>query len=303
MMRGCSWVFGRFGCPVMPPRSGKWCSPACWACENEPQREWGVARRNLLESVLAAPEDPLRLSPLLQASAGEVLEAVRKLGLEGVVGKRIGSTYEPGKRSGAWIKHRVNREQEFVIGGYIPGAGGFDALLVGVYERKRVIFVAKVKNGFVSANSDSCSRRSRRCKSGNAPSQICPRKGPRGGRIANRGENGPMPLGQTETGLPDSLSSNGPTPGTCGIAYSLACAMTRRLLRCRARRRRQTLLGRPGAQAHRILQARRTPRRRAGHPPRPSDPSHRLGRAPIPLVRKPLEPRRSRPPHQPRAAR
>jgi bifunctional non-homologous end joining protein LigD len=48
-----------------------------------------------------------------------VLEAVRKLDLEGVVGKRIDSTYEPGERSGAWIKHRTNREQEFVISGYI----------------------------------------------------------------------------------------------------------------------------------------------------------------------------------------
>jgi ATP-dependent DNA ligase len=33
------------------------------------------------------------------------------------VGKRIDSTYEPGERSGAWIKHRTNLEQEFVIGG------------------------------------------------------------------------------------------------------------------------------------------------------------------------------------------
>jgi hypothetical protein len=54
-----------------------------------------------------------------------------------------------GERSGAWIKLRTNMEQEFVIGGYIPGARGFDALLVGVYENKRLIFVAKVKNGFV----------------------------------------------------------------------------------------------------------------------------------------------------------
>ena len=95
------------------------------------------------------PEDPLRLSPLLRAPSGQVLEAVRKLGLEGVVGKRIGSIYEPGERSGAWIKYRTDREQEFVIGGYIPGAHRFDALLVGVYENKRLIFVAKVKDGFV----------------------------------------------------------------------------------------------------------------------------------------------------------
>ena len=40
-------------------------------------------------------------------------------------------------------------EQEFVIGGYTPGARRFDALLVGVYENKRLIFVAKVKDGFV----------------------------------------------------------------------------------------------------------------------------------------------------------
>jgi ATP-dependent DNA ligase len=52
---------------------------------------------------------------LLQAS-GEVLEAVRKLGLEGVVGKRIDSRYEPGERLGAWIKQRTSMEQEFVFG-------------------------------------------------------------------------------------------------------------------------------------------------------------------------------------------
>ena len=57
-------------------------------------------RRELLAKQLPAPEDPLRLSPLLRAPSGQVLEAVCKLGLEGVVGKRIGSIYEPGERSG-----------------------------------------------------------------------------------------------------------------------------------------------------------------------------------------------------------
>ena len=108
-----------------------------------------IPRRELLESLLVDPKDLLRLSPILQASSGQVLKAVRKLGLEGVVAKRIDSVYEPGERSGAWIKLRANMEQEFVIGGYIPGARGFDALLVGVYEKKELIFVAKVKNGFV----------------------------------------------------------------------------------------------------------------------------------------------------------
>ena len=74
---------------------------------------------------------------------------MRKLGLEGVVGKRIDSIYEPGERSGAWIKHRTNLRAGVRHWRLHPGARGFDALLVGVYENKELIFVAKVKNGFV----------------------------------------------------------------------------------------------------------------------------------------------------------
>jgi bifunctional non-homologous end joining protein LigD len=107
-------------------------------------------RRERLSELLPESIDPIRLSPLLQAPVDQVLEEVRKLRLEGIIGKRNGSNYEAGERSGAWIKYRTNREQEFVIGGYVPGGHGFDALLVGIYENKKFIFVAKVKNGFVS---------------------------------------------------------------------------------------------------------------------------------------------------------
>jgi bifunctional non-homologous end joining protein LigD len=107
-------------------------------------------RRAELRDLFANASDPLRLSALLAGSAQQVLAAVQQLGLEGVVAKRDGSFYEPGERSGAWVKMRTNREQEFVIGGYIPGARAFDALLVGVYEAGQLRFVAKVKNGFVS---------------------------------------------------------------------------------------------------------------------------------------------------------
>jgi bifunctional non-homologous end joining protein LigD len=71
-----------------------------------------------------------------------------------VVGKRHGSIYEPGERSGAWIKHRTIGRQEFVIGGYVPGAHGFDALLVGVYEGRQLQYVAKVRNGFVGRSRE-----------------------------------------------------------------------------------------------------------------------------------------------------
>ena len=112
-------------------------------------------RREFLHGLLETPTDPVRLSPLLDAPAGHILEAVRALGLEGVVGKRTGSLYEAGERSGAWIKLRTDRQQEFVIGGYVPGAHGFEMLLVGVYEKKRLIYVAKVKDGFVPRTRDA----------------------------------------------------------------------------------------------------------------------------------------------------
>jgi bifunctional non-homologous end joining protein LigD len=105
---------------------------------------------------------------------------VRKLGLEGVVGKRIASIYEPGERSGAWIKLRANMEQEFVIGGYIAGAHGFDALLVGVFEKKQLIFVAKVKNGFGPRIRDEIFPALKALQTAQCPFKTCPRQGPRG---------------------------------------------------------------------------------------------------------------------------
>ncbi|MBA3883299.1 MAG: hypothetical protein H0X73_11425 [Chthoniobacterales bacterium] len=98
------------------------------------QRERIERRRELLNEMLAEAMDPLRVSPLLDGRSDQVLNAVQTLGLKGVVGKRRGSAYESGERSGAWIKFRTNQDQDFVIGGYVPGSLGFDSLLVGVYE-------------------------------------------------------------------------------------------------------------------------------------------------------------------------
>jgi ATP-dependent DNA ligase len=159
-------------------------------------------RRELLGNLLAAPKNALRLSPLLEAPTGQVLEAVRKLGLEGVVGKRNDSTYEPAERSGAWIKLRTNRDQEFVIGGYIPGSHGFDALLVGVYENKRLIFVAKVKDGFVPRIRDEIFPVLQKLRTAHCPFKNLPEeKGLTMGRVADCGKDEGMLLGHTETGL------------------------------------------------------------------------------------------------------
>jgi DNA ligase D-like protein (predicted ligase) len=109
-----------------------------------------VERRALLKSLTI--RDPVRIADTIEASANALLLAVRQQGLEGIVGKRKDSPYEAGKRSGAWIKYRVNRGQELVIGGYMPGAHGVDSVIVGYYKGDDLVYVARVRNGFVPAS-------------------------------------------------------------------------------------------------------------------------------------------------------
>lgn len=118
--------------------------------DGENLTEWPLSmRRATLETFLENASGSLRLSPILSGTAQQVLDAVRQLGMEGVVGKRLDSPYEGGGRTGAWVKCRTNLEQEFVIGGYLPGKRGFECLLIGVFEGKSLIFCAKLRNGFV----------------------------------------------------------------------------------------------------------------------------------------------------------
>lgn len=109
-------------------------------------------RRELLKSHLKINSGRIRIAEQFSASASDMLAAVSGQKLEGVIGKRKDSFYEPGKRSGSWIKCRVNRGQELVIGGYLPGPHGFDSLIVGYYQGKDLMYVARVRNGFVPAS-------------------------------------------------------------------------------------------------------------------------------------------------------
>jgi DNA ligase D-like protein (predicted ligase) len=107
-----------------------------------------VERRKLLKS-LTLRSQRIRVSEQFESSANDMTAAVRQQQLEGIIGKRKDSLYEPGRRTGAWIKYRVNRGQELVIGGYIPGPHGFDSLIVGYYRGNNLVYVARVRNGFV----------------------------------------------------------------------------------------------------------------------------------------------------------
>src|SRR5262249_14586934 len=103
-------------------------------------------RRRQLPSIVAA--SGLLISETLSGTAAEVTAAVRALGLEGVIAKRRNSRYESGLRTGAWYKVKLERQQEFVVGGYRPGPLGVDALVVGYHDVDGLKFAAKVRAGF-----------------------------------------------------------------------------------------------------------------------------------------------------------
>jgi DNA ligase D-like protein (predicted ligase) len=106
-------------------------------------------RRELLEQkVLPKLSEPVRYATSLDAALPVLVQSVRAQGLEGLVAKRRNSAYEPGLRTGAWMKMRVNRGQEFVIGGYTHGTKTFDGLIFGYYRGDKLIDVARTRNGF-----------------------------------------------------------------------------------------------------------------------------------------------------------
>jgi bifunctional non-homologous end joining protein LigD len=91
---------------------------------------------------------PLGLSETMDSTPAELVRVAREFGFEGIVAKRSDSFYESGKRSGAWLKYRVNKGQEFVIGGYVPN-NPIDSIIVGYYDGEKLLYAGEVRNGFV----------------------------------------------------------------------------------------------------------------------------------------------------------
>lgn len=111
-----------------------------------------IERRELLKSLVVVRDKRIRISDYIEAAPKELPSAAREQGLEGIIGRRKDSPYQPGKRSGAGIKYRVNRGQEFVIDGYFSGPHGFDSFIVSYHQGDKLMYVARTRNGFVPAS-------------------------------------------------------------------------------------------------------------------------------------------------------
>jgi DNA ligase D-like protein (predicted ligase) len=136
-------------------------------------------RRELLRQyVLPRLADPVKECPELSASLSDVIESVRRQRLEGVVAKRLNSLYEPGERSGAWRKMRLNQESEFVIGGYTVGARTLDAVVFGYYEDGKLLYAGRTRNGFIPSLREQLHKQLHAIKVSDCPFANLPERAP-----------------------------------------------------------------------------------------------------------------------------
>lgn len=108
-------------------------------------------RQAILKKILPATDDHIRISPVFNSNGLDFFEAVKKMGLEGIMAKKLDSVYSPDSRNKDWLKIKVSLRQEVVIGGFTKNSGSakqFSSLLLGVYENGIFQYVGKVGTGF-----------------------------------------------------------------------------------------------------------------------------------------------------------
>lgn len=130
-------------------------------------------RKSLLKQVLI-PSNRVLLVEHFEAEGEAAFRAAVEHGLEGVIAKRRDSLYESGRRSHSWLKVKSTLEDEFVVGGYSPGAGGraetFGGLLLGQYDQRgRLLYAGSVGTGFDDRTLYGLKARLEALRVGNCP--------------------------------------------------------------------------------------------------------------------------------------
>ncbi len=123
--------------------------------------------RHRLLDLLIEPSAYWTVTDSWTGGGAALLDAMDAAGMEGLIAKRLGSRYEAGRRSSDWLKIKVRRRQELVVGGWLPGKGNraetFGALLVGYYpddvpESHRgpgvLVYAGRIGTGFRRTEQD-----------------------------------------------------------------------------------------------------------------------------------------------------
>jgi bifunctional non-homologous end joining protein LigD len=110
-----------------------------------------LKRKAIAERLVDSVDPKIRFSTAIKGNLDRLVREMQTRGLEGLIAKRADSKYQPGRRSGEWVKFKWTNEQEFVIGGCTKPQGTrpyFGAILVGYYEKDKLMFAGKVGTGF-----------------------------------------------------------------------------------------------------------------------------------------------------------
>ena len=185
------------------------------------------------------------------------LDAARAQGLEGIVCKRLGTPYRPGRRSADWLKIRARLRQELVVGGYMPGEGGrtgsVGSLLVGYWDRtpeeavstgsaQKLVYAGRRRDRLHGRDAEAPARASgapahwTRWRSSWARTRASSTR-------AAPGPAAPGPSGSSRSSSARSSSRSGPSRAPSASRRSRAFATTR--LRARSCARRRDAFGRP----------------------------------------------------------
>lgn len=134
-------------------------------------------RRAALEALVGGGR-ALRLSRRMGKNGTSAYATARKRGWEGIIAKDETSVYEPGVRSRAWLKVKIRRQSEFVIGGFTAPAGSREhlgALLVGLYDGTRLRYAGKVGSGYTGESLEDLAARLAPIRSDPSPFADAPR--------------------------------------------------------------------------------------------------------------------------------
>jgi bifunctional non-homologous end joining protein LigD len=133
---------------------------------------WSVRRRRLERFVGARPPKGLRLGDTGPGDGDKLLARARRDDWEGIIAKRVDSTYRPGIRSRDWLKLKVEFRQEFVVGGYTEPRNTREhlgAMLLGYYDGDDLVYVGHTGGGFNRESLADMARRLKRLERKSSP--------------------------------------------------------------------------------------------------------------------------------------
>jgi bifunctional non-homologous end joining protein LigD len=126
------------------------------------RERWSKRRARLLKEIGKSASHQIRITESIEGDGEKMLKLARRQGWEGIIAKRTDSVYEPGHRSRAWLKLKIEFRQEFVVGGFTEPRNSrqhIGALLLGYFDHGRFIYVGHTGGGFTGAGLAEMYRR------------------------------------------------------------------------------------------------------------------------------------------------